>query len=158
MHLLISKRILFAIVACLAAAMAAIVFHPRPHQMSEKECGPIYQYYANTEGIEVQYIEELRINDSITTNLTLLKATDSTTWHRLLEDFNLQDLFPPTCHNEKSEAIIPHISHPATDRHPASNDGTLIIDPQALEIFVCDVPSNRRRALLEYFTNKIIEQ
>ena len=48
----------------------------------------VYKQYCDVEGVRATYIQDFRVNDTLTVGVTLLEATDSAGWGYLLEAFN----------------------------------------------------------------------
>lgn len=49
----------------------------------------LYTKYAGKEGLDVAFVKDYRINDSVSADVTMLEANDTATWNKLLIDFNL---------------------------------------------------------------------
>ena len=49
----------------------------------------VYKRYCDVEGVRATYIQDFRVNDTLTVGVTLLKATDSAGWGRLIKDFGI---------------------------------------------------------------------
>ena len=75
-------------VALLVVA-AVVVWHFVPRQLPYSECGDIYKHYAAEKGIEATYIKDYKVNDTVFVDVTLLEATDSVGWNKLVEELNL---------------------------------------------------------------------
>lgn len=54
------------------------------HAVSE-----VYTKYADTEGLNVTFLKNYRINDSVFVDVTLIEAVDSTAWNLIKEDFRI---------------------------------------------------------------------
>ena len=54
------------------------------HEVSE-----VYTKYADTEGLNVTFLKNYRINDSVFVDVTLIEAVDSTAWNLIKEDFRI---------------------------------------------------------------------
>lgn len=57
-----------------------------------KEVSELYTQYAETEGLNVAYFKDYRINDSTFVNVTLIEATDSSSWSYISKELNLPQL------------------------------------------------------------------
>ena len=60
------------------------IFMPRTVPFSQ--CSEIYKKYADHPDIDASFIKEFKINDSISVDVTLLKAIDTSGWKTLSED------------------------------------------------------------------------
>lgn len=63
-----------------------------PRTVTEEECDDVYRHYAGTEGIKATFIRQMQFNDTLRIDLTLLQATTSAGWQRLVEDFGIPPL------------------------------------------------------------------
>ena len=86
---MIEKKRFWIIVAAIVAAevLAAIVW--RCCFFPEREVSDLYQRYCHTPGIDATFIRDYQVNDTLFVDATLLHATDSASWERLLNDFHL---------------------------------------------------------------------
>lgn len=69
---------------------AAVILWPRTVPL--QECSEIYQKYAKQPEIKASFIQDYKINDTVSVNVTLLQSIDSTGWATLLKDFNIAEL------------------------------------------------------------------
>ena len=51
------------------------------------QCSEVYRAYADNPLIKASYIKEFRINDTVTVDVTMLKAVDTNGWNILKNDF-----------------------------------------------------------------------
>lgn len=56
------------------------------------EVSEIYKHYQNVQGIDVSFIKDFRVNDSIFIDVTMLEAKDSAGWEMLKHDFSVPEL------------------------------------------------------------------
>ena len=49
----------------------------------------VYTKYAGTDGLNVVFFKDFKVNDTVFVDVTLLQAKDSADWERLVEDFGL---------------------------------------------------------------------
>lgn len=77
------------VVALLLSSGVTLMVKYWPKTLSEEECGPLYRQYAHVPGIEASYVKGFRVNDTLTIDATLLRATDSAGWARLREELRL---------------------------------------------------------------------
>lgn len=57
------------------------------HEVSET-----YRHYQNVEGVDVTFIKDYKVNDTVAIDVTLLEARDSAGWETLKHDFAVTDL------------------------------------------------------------------
>jgi len=80
-------------VLVLAVALGAITLVYRWQRIfPSKEVSELYRRYANTEGIEVSYVKNYRINDTIYLNVTMIDVKDTSLWEGVCEDLHLLTL------------------------------------------------------------------
>jgi hypothetical protein len=60
-----------------------------PRVVPYSQCSEVYKRYSRVEGVRATYVKDYRINDTLTVCVTLLEATDSAGWERLIESFNI---------------------------------------------------------------------
>lgn len=85
---------LLVILAGLLLAAVSSVVTRQLCQVPLKECSAAYQRYHNVHGIHAIFIKDKPINDSVAVDVTLLTATDTAAWDRLMADFNIPQ-YPP---------------------------------------------------------------
>lgn len=67
---------------------AAVILWPRSDDAA------LSRHYNHIPGIKATYFKDYPINDTLTINVTLLQALDSTAWSTLRNDFNIAELDP----------------------------------------------------------------
>lgn len=79
-------------------AMAAVTVVLRWHRIfPSHETSELYRHYENHEHIDVSFVKDFRINDTVFVDVTLLEATDSAGWSVLKKGFDIiesEDLPP----------------------------------------------------------------
>ena len=73
----------------LLAVVALAVY--RCHSVPLSQCSEVYQRYHDTPGIQASFIKDKQINDTITADMTILVAEDSTSYVWLLKDLGYSD-------------------------------------------------------------------
>ena len=61
------------------------------------EVSEIYARYEKVEGIDVSFVKDYKVNDTVFVDVTLLEATDSVGWATLKKDFEVPNP-PPVAH------------------------------------------------------------
>ena len=56
------------------------------------EVSEIYMRYADRDGLNVAFVKDFKVNDSLFLDVTYIEATDSVTWDRLCKDFDIPPL------------------------------------------------------------------
>lgn len=81
-----------ATLAFTVAGVAVVyVIKSHPRTVPWDACSEVYRRYANTDGVQATYIQDYRVNDTLTVNVTLLQATDSAGWQQLIADFEIPE-------------------------------------------------------------------
>ena len=88
-----SNTILCSIAGVVLVAAILLAVRLWPQTLRDDECSPLYQRYCHTPGIEASYVKGFPINDTLAIDATLLHATDSASWERLLNDFQTPNSF-----------------------------------------------------------------
>ena len=90
------RRFWIVVGIILAAELAVLSLLNRHHGTDHPlEVSETYKRYADTDGMNVAFIKDFRINDTLCVDVTLIEAADSNGWNRLMEDFSLQKQLPP---------------------------------------------------------------
>jgi hypothetical protein len=76
------------VVAVVEALLFCLVFQWK-YLFPSDEVSDIYTRYENVEGLDVSYIKNYRINDTVFADVTLLETKDSVVWDCLCEDFGI---------------------------------------------------------------------
>jgi len=87
----------------LLALAAALLVTSCPRTVPLEETSELYRRYAGSEGVEVSFIKDYSLNDSIHVDVTLLVAADSAGWMHLQEGLGYDRLSP-----EDREYLINH--------------------------------------------------
>lgn len=69
-----------------------VVFFPRT--VPFEQCSDEYKRYADVEGIEASFIKDFYINDTVTLDVTVLKALDSNNFQLLKKHFRFSEILP----------------------------------------------------------------
>ena len=77
------------LIICLLSIGIALVAVRCPRTVPYEQCSEVYKRYCNVEGVRATYIQDFRVNDTLTVGVTLLEATDSAGWEYLLQKFNI---------------------------------------------------------------------
>lgn len=89
----------FWTVVCILAVIELLVCYlvlQRKHIFASHEVSELYSRYSNTPGIDASFIKNLRINDTVFVDVTLLEIHDSNMWETVCRDINIVsiNLFP----------------------------------------------------------------
>ena len=80
---------LFAAGICLVAVAVAVGLKKMSNVVPVGQCSEVYKQYCNVEGVRATYIQDFRVNDTLTVGVTLLEATTDSGWIMLQEGFGL---------------------------------------------------------------------
>ena len=73
----------------LLAALVTLAVVRRPRTVPLSQCSDVYLRYHDAPGIQADFVKDFRINDTITVDVTVLQAADSSGWACLVNDFNI---------------------------------------------------------------------
>lgn len=77
------------IAVCIAIVFGTMSVKLWPRTAPLSECSEVYRKYAGRNDIDASFIKDFRINDTLSVDVTLLKAKDSNSWVSLLTDFEI---------------------------------------------------------------------
>lgn len=80
------------LLVCLLFIVGGLFVIHTPRTVPFDQCSEIYKTYYNQPGINASFFKELRINDTVTVDVTLLEAVDSAGWETLKKNFNVPEL------------------------------------------------------------------
>ena len=83
---------LITILVCLLLLGGGTVVILMPQVIPYSQCSDVYKQYADVDGIDATFIKDYKVNDTLTVNVTLLRATDSSGWATLRGDFGTHDV------------------------------------------------------------------
>lgn len=91
-----NKKRFWLIVAILALVEAVILFVALQWKyiFPSKEVSELYTRYESVDGIDVSFIKDYKVNDTVFVDVTLLEATDSMGWATLKKDFDIPNPSP----------------------------------------------------------------
>ncbi|MBP5542105.1 MAG: hypothetical protein J6X88_10730 [Bacteroidales bacterium] len=82
------RLLLFGLLALLAVA-AVTAWHYRARLLPRGETSELYLRYHDAPGILADFIKNFHLNDTLTVDVTVLHAADSSGWTCLVNDFNI---------------------------------------------------------------------
>lgn len=77
------------IVATVLGVGAVVAWHWLPRPLPPEECSELYRAYMDTPGVDATFIRGFQVDDTVSVDVTLLQATDSAGWERLVNDTKL---------------------------------------------------------------------
>lgn len=83
------KHKIISVLIIAAVAAAVVIWRQWPRQLSCTQCNELFQHYMDNDHINVSFIKDFPLNDSISVDVTTLDAIDSIGWATLVEDCNL---------------------------------------------------------------------
>ena len=94
-----NKRRFWLVITILAVveALAFCLAMQWKYLFPSREVSELYTNYEKVEDIDVSFIKDFQVNDTIAVDVTLLEATNSAGWKQLTEDFDIieaEDLPP----------------------------------------------------------------
>jgi hypothetical protein len=83
------RRIILFCLAALLCVAAVVAYKYRASIFRSGDVSELYLRYADTEGVDATFIRGFQVNDTVSVDVTLLQATDSAGWERLINDTKL---------------------------------------------------------------------
>ena len=83
------RRWTITLIAMTAAVLLLSASRYAVRTVPDGQCSTLYHRYAREAGVETTFIKQMRLNDTVRVDLTLLQASDSAAWARLEADFDL---------------------------------------------------------------------
>jgi hypothetical protein len=83
------RRIILFCLAALLCVAAVVAYKYRASIFRSGDVSELYLRYADTEGVDATFIRGFQVNDTVSVDVTLLQATDSAGWERLVNDTKL---------------------------------------------------------------------
>ena len=83
------RRLLIFMLLALLCAAGVGVWKYRARLFRSHVPGPLYEKYEHCQGMEVDFIRNMRIDDTTAVDVTVLHTADSVAWERLMADFDL---------------------------------------------------------------------
>ncbi len=91
-----NKKRFWLIIAILALVEALVCYIAIQWKyiFPSNEVSEIYARYEKVEGIDVSFVKDYKVNDTVFVDVTLLEATDSVGWVTLKKDFDIPNPSP----------------------------------------------------------------
>lgn len=141
-----NKKRFWLIVAILALVEAAILCLALQWKyiFPSKEVSDLYTRYENVDGVDVSFIKDYKVNDTVFVDVTLLEATDSMGWATLKKDFEVPNP-PPVAHQfiDNGEDLI------SVKLIPKSTTTDTILKPYPNDVLAI---SHLKRSLIVFHT------
>ena len=83
------RRLLIVFLLSLFAVGAVAVWRWWPRIASSGEGGDLYCRYCAVEGVEASFVKGFRVNDTVTVDVTVLRAETDSAWGLLQRDFGM---------------------------------------------------------------------
>ena len=81
--------LILGLLVVVATVVVVQVVRYLPRVVPYWQCSEVYKRYSRVEGVRATYIQDFRVNDTLTVGVTLLEATTDSGWVTLQEDFGL---------------------------------------------------------------------
>lgn len=124
------KSWIITVILCLLLLGGGCVAAFLPRTVPFYKCSDEYKKYSRVDGVEASFIKDFRINDTLTVDVTMLKAVDSIGWETLLSDFDIKtppDVFLQRIYNGEDLIICKSIFANDTTHNPSSDPKTKAI-------------------------------
>ena len=87
-------KLFWWLATALPLLLAALLMLPAlwPRTLDPEECSELYRNYSDHPDIDVTFIKNFPVNDTLRLDVTFLQATDSLGWETLKNDFHVHPL------------------------------------------------------------------
>lgn len=85
--------LIVAILALIEAVILCLVIRWK-YIFPSNEVSDIYARYENVEGVDVSFVKDFKVNDTVFVDVTILEANDSASWVSLKNDFEVPNPSP----------------------------------------------------------------
>ena len=148
------KEWLLTALMCLLVAGASVAYVKWPRTVPFEQCSEVYQRYANHPGIQASFIKDKYINDSVSLDVTLIKATDSSAFMQLLIEMNKpEDLIKiiattPVEKDKRYTSLHPK-GHPELPMDPVKmNNDVVVVFPAVRSVAVFHITQEDQYKLI----------
>ena len=86
------KRYVLPLLIVLLPVAIYALWEWTPRTVPPERACELYRQYASNPHLTVSYIEDFRVNDTVTVDVTLLEAKDDEGWEEMMEKFGIIDL------------------------------------------------------------------
>ena len=84
------KRIVVVASVIMVVAIVTLSLRLWPRVLTTDDCGALYQWCKDVDGVDVMYIKDYYINDSLKVKMTTIMAKTDTSWNDLLYAFSIE--------------------------------------------------------------------
>ncbi len=161
------KTILLALMFMLLAVAGVLVYKYWPRTLPPEQCSEVYRHYCNRSDLNVAFVKDYRIGDSITVDVTTITAKDSAGWEALLRELNVSEYTITIQREARKEGIAAVTTDYRLKQHPdirvsMGNDNKLdllFFSYQDQIVFIFDVESkNQANRISNYKSKDYINQ
>lgn len=82
-----TKLVLFTLLTGVVSVAATVAIVWQFHTVPLSQCSEVYRQYRNTPDVKSAFIQDVQINDTLQTDMTVFEATDSAAYVHLLSQF-----------------------------------------------------------------------
>ena len=158
-----NKKRFWLIIAILALveALVCYVVLQREYLFPSDEVSEIYDRYEKVEGIDVSFVKDYKVNDTLFVDVTLLEAKDSVGWTTLQADFHVpvipEEYRKLLANSSSVDFWLASKKDPTikTDTIISHND-LIVMSRQRQTICVCHIENKRQAdAIMDKQTNEL---
>ena len=151
---------LFAAGICLVAVAVAVGLKKMSNVVPVGQCSEVYKQYCDVEGVRATYIQDFRVNDTLTVGVTLLEATDSAGWGRLIKDFGIvpysDTILSLINSNSVQTKYIPKGNPLLPMDSVLTNNDFMVVSQHKWEISLFDIKTDEQmEAIIQYQFTKL---
>ena len=141
----------FTVVGLLLAVVLPLAVIYGPHLLPPGECSSLYREYYRVPGIKASFVKGFQVNDTLAIDATLLHATDSASWERLLNDFHLVNVIDTSAYRQPQSFSISRVSKEDPTKRVSSPDEPFcsrVTFPYEREIHIYSTENDDHRTAL----------
>jgi len=146
-------------IVSVAEALVLCLAFQRKNVSPSGEVGETYTRYADVGGIDVSYIKDFKINDSVFVDVTLIEASDSAAWVLLKEDFRIVEPWERGIPYDSTMVLTwlaPHNDHSSPMDTVLLNNDIILVRFATKTVVVIDVESEEQiKAVNRYHIDNI---
>ena len=86
-----ARYLLCFLMAAVLSTGAVALCRLWPRTVPLEECSEIYRAYKDTPGVDVTFIRDFRVDDTVSVDVTLLQATEQDAWERMVAEMELAE-------------------------------------------------------------------
>jgi len=150
---------LITIAACILLTGMGVAVVTVPRVIPRAKCSAVYQRYVDVDGVDAAFLKDYQVNDTVTVDVTLLKAIDSIGWATLRRDFQISTpeemSFPYSKTGYVTLKYAPHDNNKTRMDSVLSDNDLMAISYKDMTVAFFDIESEKQEnaIIMLQFTN-----